>query len=54
MEASKKPQKTKSTQFFQAIGLIYGRVVFDESQLSTIELDGENETLELVSWLGDG
>jgi hypothetical protein len=41
MEASKKQQKTKSTKFFQAIGLIYGRVVFDESQLSTVELDGE-------------
>lgn len=41
MEADKKQQKTKSTKFFQAIGLIYGRVVFDESQLTTVELDGE-------------
>lgn len=41
MVASKKQQKSESTKFFQAIGLIYGKVVIGEEQ-STVEIDGES------------
>ena len=40
MVASKKQQKSESTKFFQAIGLIYGKVLIGEEQ-STVEIDGE-------------
>ncbi len=32
---------SESTKFFQAIGLIYGQIIFDEQQKFTVSLEGE-------------
>ena len=39
---SNKPSTAESSKFFQAIGLIYGRVVLDESQKLTVEIEGKS------------
>jgi hypothetical protein len=40
MVASQKQQKSESTKFFQAIGIIYGKVSVGD-EYSTVEIDGE-------------
>lgn len=45
---SKESPTSSSSKFFQGIGLIYGRVVLNESQKLTVEIEGKSFSLTYV------